>query len=52
MCCNCAIYSFEGELWREMDSLLFYWDTLNGVSNLGENAHGNEEDAADHEERC
>ncbi len=42
----------RAKLWHEMDSLLSYRDTLNGVSNLGENAHGNEEDADDLEERC
>ncbi len=38
--------------WRcEMDSL-FFWDTLDGVSNLKEIANGNEEDADDAEEQC
>ncbi len=40
------------EQWREMDLLLFFWDTLDGVLNLGENVNGNEEDAADPEEQC
>ncbi len=39
------------ELWREMDSL-FFWDTLDGVSNLGENANSNKEDTDDPEEQC
>ncbi len=39
--------------WRhEMDSLLFFWDSLDGVSNLEENANGNKEDMNDHEEQC
>ncbi len=38
--------------WREIDSLLFFWDTLDGVSNLGENGDGNEEDADDLKEQC
>ncbi len=52
MWCNCAIYRFEGKLWYEMDSLLFYRDTLDGVSNLAENVRGNEEDTDDQEEQC
>ncbi len=35
-----------------MDSLLFFWDMLDAVSNLGENANGNEEDTDDPEEQC
>ncbi len=35
----------------EMDSL-FFWDTLDGVLNLGKNPNGNEEDADDPEEQC
>ncbi len=35
-----------------MNSLLFFWDTLDGVSNLKENANGNEKDADDPEEQC
>ncbi len=34
------------ERWCEMDSM-FFWDMLDGVLNLGENANGNEEDAHD-----
>ncbi len=40
------------EWWCEIDSLLFFWDMLDGVSNLGENTNGNEEDADDTEEQC
>ncbi len=39
------------EQWCEMDSL-FFWDTLDGVSNLGENVNGKEEDADDPKEQC
>ncbi len=42
------------EQWHEMDSLVFYQDTLEGVSNnLGENnTNFNEEDTNDPEEQC
>ncbi len=37
---------------REMDSLLLFWDTLDGVLNLEENANGNERDTDDPKKQC